>query len=139
MRTCSNRTYDCRICMKQFSTGHGRALDEKKCRKTESTSSRSKKLLQENIILNTQEAIGRAFRVISLLVIPNPDYEAVLDDRRDQITDILQNCLGRKIKFYLGIKISIRKMIGDATSSCVFSSSHDILAHAANIDGIVRH
>ena len=103
-RTCSNRTYDCRICMKQFSTGHGRALHEKKCRKTESTSSRSKKLAQENTILNNTEAIGGTFRVISLLVIPNPDYEGVLDDRRDQIIDILRNCLGRGIKFLSGCR-----------------------------------
>ena len=44
------------------------------------------------IILNTTEAIGGAFRVISLLVIPNPDYEGVLDDRRDQITETLNPC-----------------------------------------------
>ena len=33
---------------------------------------------------------------------PNLDYKGVLDDRRDQIMDILQNCLGRGIQLYLG-------------------------------------
>ena len=105
---------------------------EKKCRKTDATITRAKKLPQENKIVNITEAIGGAFRVISFPVNPNLEYEDILDDRRDQIMDILQNCLGRGIKFYLGIEIAMRKMIGDVTSSC------DILTHAANIDNIVR-
>ena len=52
---------------------------------------RSQQAHDQKNFLSTTEAIGGAFRVI-FLVIPNPDYEAVLDDRCDQITETLNPC-----------------------------------------------
>ena len=66
------------------------------------------------------------------------DYETVLEEEKERITDILKNHLQhfKSIKFYISINIPCKKNIEDAQKVVNFRSSSTSLIEGSNISEV---
>jgi len=143
--TCGNRTYDCRVCNRTFTTGSGRAAHEKKCRvssdSSSSTSDSNQKKLKESVSSKYSEisAIEGRFRIITLPVGSGTDHEGVFSDLREQICLVLQDVMGTGVKSYIVAEVKMRKLLEESTTSeTFFQSTAAIVIHSSNIAEIVE-
>ena len=143
--TCGNKTYDCRVCQRAFTTGSGRSAHEKKCRVSTDSSSSTKepeqKKRKDSVTSKYSEttAIEGRFRVITLPVGSGTDHEGVFSDLREQICLVLQDVMGTGVKSYIVAEVKMRKLLEQSTTTeTFFHSTPAILIASSNIAEIVE-
>ena len=123
MKDCSVKYYSCKICGEKFNTGGRRTAHEKKCRVMEGTTSK--------------EALDGLFKIIRITPQPLPNYEGVLEEEANHISDILLYEIKTSLKFY--ISLEVRVYFEEKSQVANFQSSATILLKSSNFIEQVRN
>ena len=118
MEECNRVQYRCRTCGEGFSTGSKRAAHEKSCQVANSLTVVNK--------VNTSDseggitAIGGTFRVTSMTPkMRSVDYEGVLEDELDHLSDILELRMEIGLKFYISVELKMHRITDEETKKIV--------------------
>ena len=123
MKDCSVKYYSCKICGEKFNTGGRRTAHEKKCRVMEGATSK--------------EALDGLFKIIRITPQPHPNYEGVLEEEANHISDILLYEIKTSLKFY--ISLEVRVYFEEKSQVANFQSSATTLLKSSNFIEQVRN
>ena len=108
--SCSIRCYKCPKCDARFTTGNARTAHVRRC--TISKLSAPSNRARVNIPI-TKSALNGRFKMISLPVPVDvgPDYQGVFADMEEHMVAILEDLVGRGIKFYISLQLDMRQYL----------------------------
>ena len=133
MKTCSVKTYSCRVCNKHFNTGARRTAHEKRCRVVANEGGQHANHTEET-------ALDGAFRIISIKPdTKSGDFVGVIEDEYEHIEEILMMRMSPAVKFYLSIRLKMTKMVGEGEDKIgTFNTSATLLLPEVDILPVLK-
>ena len=123
IQECCRSVYNCRKCNVPLSTGSKRKFHESNCIANEA---------------NHREALDGLFRITKFDLPPNQDHEFLINKQSQRITLVLQLLLTTALKFYIGVKVNMRRQINNVTDFIYFNTSSTILLKENNALEMVK-
>ena len=123
IQECCRSVYNCRKRNIPLSAGSKRKFHESNCIANDA---------------NHREVLDGLFRITKFELPPNQDHEFLINKQSQRITLVLQLLLTTALKFYIGVKVNMRRQINNVTDFIYFSTSSTILLKESNALEMVK-